>query len=396
MCYSRNKIFGWFAGLVFTMISPPGLAAVNLTLGAGLTAQNVNVPINAPTISAGADIPVGSVIYQASLNMADSFIEGKWPASDVGKTIYYTITNGLINTPYPLADLATGPFAGGVYQTGIPGIGVAIIYTTNGRLITSTKRYVENQNVLGSELGIRYTMSGEASARYVVLIKTGPITPGSYNISAANFPTVQSAMDFTQTNNANAAVVTGLPIKYWTFGFQGNLTVSAQTCTTPDVNVTLGSYEIHEHFTALNSVTPWVDASIELKNCPTFHGFYNETNAPLLMNYNTGATTSTTSNNNNIGLRLTPTTSVIDAANGVMAIDTSASGAASGVGIQIGWGSSSAMPTPFDFAAEKLVTLPKDGSPTLRIPLAARYIQTAERPKPGQANGKAVFTINYY
>jgi type 1 fimbria pilin len=395
MRHSRNKIFGLFAGLVFTMISHPGLAAVNLTLGAGLTPQNVNVPINAPTISAGADIPVGSVIYQASLIMTDSFIEGKWPAADVGKTNYYTMTTVLINAPYPLADLASGPFAGGVYQTGIPGIGVAIIYT-NGRLITTAKRYVENQNVLGSELGIRYNMSGEASARYVVLIKTGPITPGSYNISAANFPTVQSAMDFTQTNNANAAAVTGLPIKYWTFGFQGSLTVTSQTCTTPDVNVPMGSYEIHEYFTALNSVTPWVDASIDLKNCPTFHGFYNQTNAPLLMNYNTGATTTTTSINNSIGLRLTPTSSVIDAANGVMDIDTSASGAASGVGIQIGWGSSSAMPTPFDFAAEKLVTLPKDGSQTLRIPLAARYIQTAERPKPGKANGKVTFTINYY
>lgn len=390
-----NNIFYFCVGLVLTMSSHPGLAAVNLTLGPGLTLQNVNVPLNPPTISAGVDIPVGTVIYQASLIMADTFIEGKWPASDVGKTIYYTITTGLINTPYPPADLATGPFAGGVYQTGIPGIGVAIIYT-NGRLITTAKRYVENQNLLGSELGIRYTMSGEASARYVVLIKTGPITPGNYNISEANFPRVQVAMDFTQTSNANAAAVTGLPIKYWTFGFQGNLTISTQTCITPDVNVTLGSYDIREHFRALNSTTPWVDASIEVKNCPTFHGFYNETNAPLLMNYNTGTGTTTTSLNNSIGVRLTPATNVIDAANGIMAIDSTVSGAASGVGIQIGWGSSSQTPTLFNFAAEQTVTLPKDGSSTIRVPLSARYIQTAANVTPGKANGKAVFLINYY
>ncbi len=42
------------------------------------------------------------------------------------------------------------------------------------------------------------------------------------------------------------------------------------------------------------------------------------------------------------------------------------------------------------------MTLPKDGSPTIRVPLAVRYIQTASAPTPGKANGKVVFTINYY
>lgn len=395
MRYSRNKIFGLFAGLVFTMISHTGMAAVTSTLGPGLTLQNVAVPLNSPTISAGADIPVGTVIYQASQIMKDSFIENKWPVSDVGKTIYYTIAMGLINTPFPLADVATGPFAQGVYQTGIPGIGVAIV-TKNGNVVTNTKHFSENQYPLESQLGFRLVLGGEKIYVNVALVKIGPITPGSYSISGANFPTVELAMDFSQIPHPNAAAVIGLPIKFWTFSFKGNITVSAQTCTTPDVTVGLGTYEIHEHFRAINSVTPWVDASIELKNCPTFYGFYNSTNAPLLMNYNTGASTSTISINNSIGLRLAPTRNIIDAANGVMDIDTSVPGAASGVGIQIGWGRSSATPTPFDFAAEKLVTLPKDGSPTLRIPLAARYIQTAERPMPGKANGKVTFTINYY
>ncbi|WP_419236366.1 fimbrial protein [Serratia fonticola] len=95
-------------------------------------------------------------------------------------------------------------------------------------------------------------------------------------------------------------------------------------------------------------------------------------------------------------MRLTPTTSVIDAANGIMAIDSSVSGAAAGVGIQIGWGNSSQTPTLFNFAGEQTLTLPKDGSPTIRVPLAARYIQTATSVSPGKANGKVVFTINYY
>lgn len=114
------------------------------------------------------------------------------------------------------------------------------------------------------------------------------------------------------------------------------------------------------------------------------------------MDYNTGKATVSTPLNNSVGVRLAPTTSVIDAANGVMAIDSTVSGAASGVGIQIGWGDSSQAPTPFNLASEKAVVLPKDGSPTIRVPLAARYIHTAANPTPGQANGKVVFTINYY
>jgi type 1 fimbria pilin len=228
------------------------------------------------------------------------------------------------------------------------------------------------------------------------LVKTGPLVPGNYSISAANFPTVRQGLDVSQTSHTNAAAISGLPLYYWTFSFQGNITISAQTCTTPDVNVNLGSYDIGEHFSTTNATTPWVDASINLTNCPTFYGFYNSTNAPLLMNYNTGASTTTTSLNNSVGVRLTPTTTVLDAANGIMAIDSMVSGAASGVGIQLGWGESAQAPTLFNFSAEQNVTLPKDGSSTIRIPLAARYIKTAANPTPGKANGKVVFTINYY
>jgi type 1 fimbria pilin len=79
-----------------------------------------------------------------------------------------------------------------------------------------------------------------------------------------------------------------------------------------------------------------------------------------------------------------------------MAIDSTISGAATGVGIQIGWGDSSQAPTLFNLASEQALVLPKDGSPTIRVPLAARYIQTAASPTPGLANGKVTFTINYY
>jgi type 1 fimbria pilin len=203
-------------------------------------------------------------------------------------------------------------------------------------------------------------------------------------------------MEVSQNSHTNAVTISGLPFYYLRFSFQGKVTISAPTCTTPDVSVNLGSYEIGEHFRGLNSTTPWKDASIALTNCSTFYGFYNSTNSPLILDYNTLRKTSTSSLNNSVGVRLTPITKALDAANGVMAIDSTVSGAASGVGIQLGWGESTQAPTLFNFSEEQSLALPKDGSPTIRIPLAARYIKTATTPTPGRANGKVVFTINYY
>lgn len=391
---SINKASDLLMGIVLTLISCPGWATITVTLTGGQ--QTAIVPVNPPTISAGVDAPVGTVLYQASLIMKDTYAELKWPTSDIGKYLYYATSLNLITTPKPLSGLTVGPYANGVYETGIPGIGVAIITNVSNRALTTSKLYAESQNLLDSSLGLRITATGALESRSIALVKTGPLTPGNYSISAANFPTARQAIEVSQTSHTNAAAISGLPLYTWMFSFQGNITISAQTCTTPDVNVNLGSYDIGEHFSTTNATTPWVDASINLTNCPTFYGFYNSTNAPLLMNYNTGASTTTTSLNNSVGVRLTPTTTVLDAANGIMAIDSTVSGAASGVGIQLGWGESAQAPTLFNFSAEKSVTLPKDGSSTIRIPLAARYIKTAANPTPGKANGKVVFTINYY
>ncbi|MFT2797594.1 MULTISPECIES: fimbrial protein [Serratia] len=391
---STDKVSGLLMGIVLAVISCPSWATFTATLTGGQ--QTVIVPLSPPVISAGVDVPVGTVIYQASLTMKDTYIEGKWVATDVGKYLYYATSLSLKTTPKPLSGLTTGPYANGVYETGIPGIGVAIITGVSNRAITPTKLYAEGQNLLDSSLGIRITPIGASSPRSIVLVKTGPLVPGTYSINGANFPTTQEAIDYSPTSHTNAVTISGLPLYYWTFSFQGSITVSAQTCSTPVVAVYLGSYDINEHFSTANAATPWVDASINLTNCPQFYGFYNSTNAPLLMNYNTGSSTTTTSLNNSLGVRLTPTTTVLDATNGIMAIDSTVSGAASGVGIQLGWGESAQAPTPFNFSAEQSITLPKDGSSTVRIPLAARYIKTAATPTPGKANGKVVFTINYY
>lgn len=398
MKLSFNKVLRLLSGVLLITVSHSGWTIVTYTLMTGI--QTEAVPLNAPVISAGVDAPVGTVIYRANLQMKDGYANVTWAASDVGKYAYTSIAMNLKTTPLPLVNQPVGTYTDGVYQTGIPGIGVAMFFNADGAYgsipITATKRRAENESLLNSGLSQRTNYIGTDKGFSVALIKTGPLTPGNYSISSANFPTLQFGQDISGTSHTNAATIKGLPIYYWNVSFQGSITVSAQTCTTPDFSVALGSYEIGEHFRALNSNTPWKDASITLTNCPTFYGFYNSTNAPLLKDYNTGKSTPTTSLNNSIGVRLAPATNELDTANGVMAIDSSVSGAASGVGIQLGWGESGQTPTPFDFSKEKIVTLPKTGISTIRIPLAARYIQTADYPTPGKANGKVTFSINYY
>lgn len=385
MKLSINKVLGLLGGLTLTIFSHGswGVVVCKPTRNAP---PSYNIPLNPPAISAGADIPIGTIIFQGSwIGSQTPLIECTYD----GTPNAYSTAFSISQAPLPLSSLNTGPFAGAVYQTNIPGVGVAVSRGSAGpgaKLGVPVRRADELVMTAGGTIDYQF------ATRYVTLIKIGALTPGSYSISGAGFPSVRDDMVNSLTDRA----IQGLPIELSQAIFLGNMTVSTQTCTTPDVNVDMGSYDIRENFSGVNSTTPWVDASISLTNCPTFHGFYNQSNTTLMMDFNTGAGIVSTSINNSIGMRLTPNTEVIDAAKGIMAIDSSAPGAASGVGIQIGWGNSGQTPTPFNFSAEQSVTLPKDGSPTIRVPLAARYIQTATPPTPGKANGKVTFTINYY
>ena len=385
MKLSKNKMLGLLGGLVLATVSQAGWAAT-VCKPTRNDAPSYSVPLNPPVISAGADIPIGTIIFQGN------WIGTQTPLIDCtldGTSNAYSTAFSVSQAPLPLSGLNTGPFAGAVYQTNIPGVGVAISRGNAGpgaKLGVPVRRADEVVMTAGG------TIDFQNATRYVTLIKIGEMTPGNYSISAAGFPAVRDDM----VNSLTDRPIQGLPIQLSQATFQGNLTVSTQTCTTPDVMVDMGSHNIMEKFRGVNSTTPWVDASISLTNCPTFFGFYNQSNSTLMMDFNTKEGIVSPSINNSIGVRLTPTSNVIDAANGVMAIDSTVVGAASGVGLQIGWGDSGQTPTPFNFTAEQTVTLPKDGSPTIRVPLAARYIQKAGNPTPGKANGKMTFTINYY
>ncbi len=142
---------------------------------------------------------------------------------------------------------------------------------------------------------------------------------------------------------------------------------------------------------------PWVSSSIRLTNCSAaFSGYYDVNNSSVALSGN-GVLPEGTRNFNALNLTLTPQSAILDAANGIMAVSSSDDApAAQGIGIQIARGNPTGTPRIFNFLST-YDTYPALGAVgTVNIPLSARYIRTGNDLKPGRADGKVTFTINYY
>ncbi|MFN3071849.1 fimbrial protein [Serratia sp. J2] len=387
--FSMKTNFSLLGGLV-VLFSNTVQAQVTCQPYDGSVPRTDTIQLAPMNISAGVDMPNGTMLYRGSWfggTSAGYHITCTTPT--VPDSYNFTFNLGIATAPLPLASWTGSPFGGKTYQSGIPGIGVAI--NDNGNAVTIDAPFANGGTRTQAMTGTTNYNRVISSTRYINLVKIGPIAPGSYTLSAANLPTAKLFYD----NAPGSPNVVGFPIISNILKFQGTLTVSAQTCATPDVVVPLGSFDANKTFTGVGTTTLWVKTNLALQNCPTFYGYYNNQNVVKMFDYSQGgASTIPASTSNNVGIRLVPNTSVVNAANGIMAIDASSSSAASGVGIQLGWGDVN--PTPFNLSNEQLMVLPKDGSKNIAIPLSARYIQTASTVTPGRADGKVTFTINYY
>lgn len=343
-------------------------------------------PIN---ISAGVDMPNGTVIYRGAWFGGRPGYQITCTNDTATDSFDYTFNLGIYTAPLPLSGWRSSPFYGRIYETGIPGIGVAISDYSAG--VTESLPYANGGvRTLSMKGNNKVSQTIPNSRRFFNLIKIGPINPGSYTLSAANLPTAKIYYD----NAPGRTPVNGFPIISNIMQFQGVLNVSAQTCTTPDVNVPMGTYDADTELSGIGSATPWIKVNLALQNCPTFYGYYNNANTVMMFDYSKGgASNIPASTSNTITARFTPNTTIINNATGIMGVDPSASPAASGVGIQLGWGDGA--PAPIDFNVPQKQTLPKDGTKNINVPLYARYIQTEKKVTPGQANGKVTFTINY-
>ncbi|NTX77443.1 type 1 fimbrial protein [Serratia proteamaculans] len=367
------------SGLLHTQSA---LAAINCQPSTVYPAINATSAINIPASYAGNDIPVGSTIYRNQVT--SNGVAGVNCDAPFSVTFYYGIATEPLGPPTSMTGLVGFQNGSGlVYPTNVPGVGIAFWKAGNSFSAGAPLQGSTFDNGTAGDIGGSYTFD-------ISLIKTGPIASGAV-VNAGSFPTMKFYIPATPG-------YTGLPATVAMTNFSGSVNFITSTCTTPDVNVNMGSYDTMDHFSGAGSTTPWVDSSIQLSNCPTFSGYFDLNNYQVTTR--TGAATGTTRTGNIFTVSLTPTTSVVDNANGVIALDTSGA-PATGVGLQLGYtpnnltAQATAPTTIWQSGASWDVPTPQDGRSNISIPLAARYFQTGSIVTPGTANTKVTFNIDY-
>ncbi|ELE9245197.1 fimbrial protein [Enterobacter kobei] len=341
-------------------------------------------PVQA-VINVGQDMPVGSVIYSMQMSSTSNRVgiscnnEGKsWTAN-----VYFIISS----TPGgPSFNFSGNTLNGEVFPTNVDGIGVAILKSHGDQTITLSTPYNQPMSSSGTT---NTTSVLRKPSLMMALVKTGPIAPGT--VDASSFPTVKmTAVD-------SPTISEGFPFDMMAMRFSGRILVQSETCQTHDKTVNLGRHEISDKFNGIGSVTEWIDSSIELTGCPVkgFPGYYSTTGPQIASNG--GSASGGTLIANKLLVTITANTGLIDATRGLININTTQAGAASGVGIQLGYGDNSA-PSVWNLTSPQEYVLPTEFSPTngsINIPVFARYYQTENIVTPGKADGQVMFTINY-
>lgn len=338
--------------------------------------KTMTIPLLAGNITVGPDLPNGTVVYRQAYSFSGSMVD-----ITCNDRLPFTIERTLTSTPLALSSWSGTPYPGKVYETGVPGLGVAIDYSYPPTAFPFS--------TASCAATVRCSVGGGFFDFGLVIIKTGDVTAGT--ISGSSLPC--AGQDVGQAGGL-------VPITRSCFS--GALNVVARTCTTPgDIPVRLGTHYISE-FNGAGSATSWVDASIRLTNCPVFYGTYGNTDSTYPGSTppgwsDDGSQTSGAPSANVVFLQLSPTTKVIDSNNFIFALDNTAGDAASGIGIQVLRGTASAQLTTWPRYYYNYLMSSGQGS-NITIPIVARYIQTAsstEEMQPGLANGKVVYTISY-
>ncbi|WP_154675887.1 fimbrial protein [Entomohabitans teleogrylli] len=226
---------------------------------------DTNAPVVAEgvNISALRDLPVGGVLFRQTVKMVDPTPLGFYCRTDSESTettpVYtYWTTEGALPA-------ITGTYSGhNAYNTGIPGIGVAIIWATS----------------TGGNYAFPYSMTGsiiaqsslQGAAGYynnyfldIVFVKTGDIPAGVWNVPVS-LPPIIMYREAPEAQGVNKEY--GLRIH-----IAGSVNVVAGTCETPDVVVPMGQNAIDG--SVVN--TRWVDFSVNLLSCPPMYGRYDRT-----------------------------------------------------------------------------------------------------------------------
>lgn len=324
--------------------------------------------LNVSALTVGRDVPDGTVLYRQTVRTMTTLINCRNDGAIATVQHKYWLTG----TPQPISNWNGDPFPGRIYQTGVPGIGVALWYSGNAFPYT---RSITNCGFIGGGCDI----NGADSNFEISLVKIGPVSPGL--VQGANLPRMQ--YDLVTDNT--------LPIMR--ARFIGNIQIVAQTCTTPNVTVALGSHKVSD-FSGAGSGTPYRNFFIELRNCPAFHGV----SASLINTHNGigSVESSRTINANVIGISLTPLNGVVASQRGTIQLGSGRPGSltATGIGVQLFRSLDGFL--QFDTLLASGISPSGSSGASYTIPMQARYVQTGTAtPTPGPANASVIFTINY-
>ncbi len=268
-----------------------------------------------------------------------------------------------------------------VFKTNVPGIGLIARFSSNAfprwwNAYSYTNQVLDYTNAITQVFDIN-------------IVKYGDIPTGANTINIDS--TVISSIDSISrvSNSSNTSRLPNGDVVMARFVLSPvTIDILTATCDTPDVPVNLGlrkltetSYREGGYF-----ATPWVNASIQLVNCPVFYGTGQRGNYKGI------------TRNNVMTVTLIPNNATTST-QGIMPIDHVA-GAATGVGIQMAWGTS-ASPQLVNFAGKgtNTYTMSSSQGANYTVPLVARYMQTTASISdvyPGKANGKVTYLIDYY
>ncbi|RWR00933.1 hypothetical protein ED28_15900 [[Pantoea] beijingensis] len=374
-----KKIFITMATLASSLFINSSYASCTVNTQAIMTPM----PLQATNITVGDEIPVGSRLLWQTYNLDFATGAASWYTVTCTDKKPVKANYTFSKTPMPLSPWSPNDYsAGKVYQTNVPGIGVLFHQGVVGAQAIPVSKLASNENNApagtGCESGTCLVI-GNYKRWDVVLIKTGPVKPGT--LLGSSLPCVQ--VNYTNDVNTPANMLSNTCIT-------GAINIVSSTCKTPDVNVILGTHQVQD-FKGKGSATEWVDTSINLTNCPTFHG-YNSAGSWYVDGSGTNNAGSPTQNS--LELEFSPVTTVLDSAQGIIGLSEE-SNSASGIGIQIASGTS-ASAVPFNLGQKKEYPQPIGSQSNVTIPLVSRYIQTEDKLKPGKANGMMKFIINYY
>ncbi len=244
-----------------------------------------------------------------------------------------------------------------VFNTGYPGIGMIIAFY-DGETGCGGGFYNEGSISPSVFLGggcYNYGSGPSGAEISVALVKTGQAAAGTLS----NMSIAQAAPAITTASG--------------TIGFYTSYTVSFQTtpvqivngsCTTPDVSIPLGNF-LTSTFAGTGSTSSAASFTINVNNCPV--------------------------GMNSVKYRIDPTTTVMNSAQSVVALDSTST--ATGVGVQL---MNSAGSAAFPLStAQTLSSYSSSTGGSYTIALKARYYQTASSVTPGPANTSMTVTMTY-